>query len=167
MSQLTPPTYSYALSDTPGVVAANNFISFFNPANSGKVMLAFTGIVNSYATGVSSTDVSLVSRYITSATGGTQISAETGIYPLRFDFPDSKIEVRIGNPTVGLTALGSIGNFLPPITSGLGGTTSSSLSAPSGGAVPFIPGEGFVWRTEAGNVNQRWNLQFIWAEVDI
>ena len=167
MSTLTPPTYSYALHDTPGVVAANNFISFFNPANSGKVMLAFNGIVTSYATGVSSTDTSLTSRYITSATGGTLVDAATGVYPLRFDFPDSKLEVRTGNPTVGLTALGSIGNFLAPITSGVGGTVASSLGAPSAGGVPFVPGEGFVWRTEAGNVNQRWNLQFIWAEVDI
>lgn len=164
MSGQTPPTYSFAVRDAAGAVAANNFISFFNPANSGKVMLAFVGIVTSYAVGVSTTDVSLTSRFITDATGGTLVPSSE-IYRLRNDWPNSVLEVRTGNPTVTLTSLGTIGNFAPPITSGVGGTTPSGLSAPSAAGVPFAPGQGFVWRTESGNVNQRWNLQFIWVEV--
>ena len=167
MTVLTPPTYAFGLNDTPGLVAANNFISFFNPVGSGKIMLAIQGIVNAYSVGVSSNTDSVTARYITSASGGSLIDPGL-IYPLRSDWPNPALEVRTDNPSVTLSpAYGTLANFPPPISSGVGGQSSGVATTPSAAGVPFLPGEGFVYRTAAGNVNQRWNMQFVWAEVDI
>lgn len=167
MTALTPPTYAFALNDVPGVVAANNFISFFNPANSGKVMLAIQGIVTAYSVGLTSVDSSMTAQFISAASGGTLIDPDL-IYPLRSDWPSPATVVRTGSPSATLSpAYGSLANFSPPITSGVGGGATGIANSPTPGGVPFLPGEGFVFRTGAGNTNQRWNIQFIWAEADV
>lgn len=166
MSVLSPPTYSYGIDDVPGSVAVSNFVSFFNPPGSGKIMLVFQATVGAYAVGVSSTDTSMSVRLLTSASGGTLVDPDT-IYPLRSDWPNPKVEVRIDNPTIGLGAPATLVSFPPAITSGIGGGVTSSVTTPTATGVPYGPGEGLVFRTEAGNVNQRWDVLFIWAEVDI
>ena len=166
MTALTPPTYSYAINDAPGVVAANNFVSFFNPVGSGKIMLVFQATVATYAVGVSTTDTSMTVRLLTSASGGSPVAANT-IYPLRSDWPDPVVEVRIGNPATSLAVYGTLASFPPASTSGVGGGESASVTTPTATGVPYAPGEGLVFLTAAGNTNQRWNVLFIWAEVDI
>jgi hypothetical protein len=167
MSGLTPPTYAYGRSDVPGVVAANVFISFFNPANSGKIMLAIQGIVTAYSIGLSETAVSMHARFVSSASGGTLVDPDL-IYPLRSDWPSPSLVVRTGNPTVSLTPdYGTLANFPPPISDKIGAVAGGVATTPSAGGVPYLPGEGFCYRTSAGNTNQRWNIQFIWVEVDV
>src|SRR6478752_4988367 len=51
--------YFYNLQDAPGVVAANNFLSIFNPAGSGKNITAYQVIVNPWAAAAATTDVSM------------------------------------------------------------------------------------------------------------
>lgn len=166
MSGRTPPTYAYAIHDVAGVVAANNFVSFFNPVTSGKIVLAIQALVTTYAVGASSTASSMIVRFVTAASGGSLVAA-SDIYRLRSDWGDPSLVVRTGNPTVTTKYSHSLATFPPPLSTGVGGNTAGVATAPAAGGVPFLPGEGFVYHTDAGNTNQRWSIQFIWAEVDI
>lgn len=163
------PTYAYHRIDVPGVAADNTFISFFNPANSGKVMLAILGQINAYSVGASSTGASMAAYGISAASGGTLVDNEADpaeVYKLLSVWPTSAIEIRHSNPTRTLTT-GPIAHWQPPISAGVGGDVATAVTAPSTPGVPFLPGEGFCYRTTAGNTNQRWNFTFIWAEDDV
>lgn len=160
------PTYAYHLIDVPGVVADNTFISFFNPVTSGKVMFAILGQINAYSVGASSTGASMAAYGISAASGGVLVDNEADpieVYKLFSPWPTATLQVRHSNPTRTLTT-GPIAHFSPPISVGVGGQAASSVASPSTPGVPFLPGEGFCYRTTAGNTNQRWNFTFIWAE---
>ena len=162
MTAYVDPTYVYMINDVAGVVAANNFISLFNPVGSGVVFLGLQISVSTYATTVSATPTSLVSKRITAASGGTLISAST-IPRFKTSLPDPKTVIRIGNPTVTVVGLG----FAPisPIISTGTGVSSSSASPPGNFAFVCSEGEGVVATTAAGNVNQIWNISVVWQEI--
>lgn len=166
MSGLTPPTYSYGINDVTGVVAANNYISFFNPVGSGKIMLAIQNITTAYSVGLSDSAASLTVHAISAASAGTLVTAST-VYRLRSDWSDPSVQIRTGNPTVTNSFPHTVFTVSPPVSSGAGGGSSGTVTTPSAGGVPYLPGEGLVWGTTSGNTNQRWNILFIWAEVDI
>lgn len=156
--------YQHALSDIPGVVAANNFMTVYNPPGSGKVMFALQLNVSSYSVGATSVANSLEAFRITSApTGGTLVAASS---VARFNtlHPDPASVVRIGNPSA--TPSGELLVGFPPIISvGTGESASSSFSPPGGASFFSLPGQGLVFRTEAGDVDQRWNIDFVWGEA--
>jgi len=154
--------YFHAAIDMPGVVAANNFLSVFNPVGSGKTISFFSVAPDSYAVGASSTGVSLVVDRTTAASGGTQISA-ANINKLITSETNSIAEVRVGNPTVTKSGI-SLYSWPPPLASGLGAASSAYSSVPPGQGFFCLPGQGINFSTSAGNTNQVWSIKVTWAE---
>jgi hypothetical protein len=172
MPQLTvatnnlPPNaqgYFYAIADAPGVVAANNFLSVFNPAGSVKSIAWLAAFFNSYVIGTSGTPNSMIIYRTTAASGGTLVSpANIGKFVTAQ--PNSVVEVRTGNPTVTLLNSQVVFSCSPPLGSGNASASPASSSPPGGAIAISLPGEGLVFSTAAGNVNQMWGVEFDWAE---
>lgn len=154
--------YFYSLIDAAGVVAANNFMSIFNPAGSGKTISFFAIAVDSFAAGASSTATSLKVDRISAASGGT-LANQTDINKLVTVEPNSIASLRTGNPTV--TKVGtSLYSWPPPLATGSGaGSVTISTPPPSEGFI-CLPGEGIAFSTSVGNVNQVWSIKATWAE---
>lgn len=155
--------YVYSLTDVPGVVAANTFVSFFNPAGSGKAFAALQVLIQPYATGATSVDASFALFRTTAASGGTLVSAST---INKFDpaHPNPVTQVRIGNPTVTTSGL-VIGSTAPAVTAGFGNNAPLTVQAAQGAALIAYPGTGIAFQTSAGDVDQRWNFSLFWTEV--
>lgn len=154
--------YFHAAIDMPGVVATNNFLSIFNPSNSGKTISFFSVAPDSYATGSSPTAVSLVVDRATAASGGTLVSA-ANVNKLITTQSNSVAEVRTGNPTVTKSGI-SLYSWPPPIAGGAGAASSAYSSVPPGQGFFCLPGQGINFSTSAGNVNQVWSIKVTWAE---
>lgn len=155
--------YQQAMSDVAGTVAANNFLTVYNPVGSGRVMFALQLNVSSYSVGATTVDSSLKAFRITSApTGGTLIAASS---VARFNslHPDPVSVPRIGNPSA--TPVGELLVGIPPIISvGTGQSASSTFAPPGGASFLSLPGEGLVFMTAVGDIDQRWNIDFVWGE---
>jgi hypothetical protein len=165
LTAVAPESYNFyfhAMIDTPGVVAANNFLSIFNPVGSGKTISFFSVAPDSYAVGSSTTAISLIVDRITAASGGTLVSA-ANINKLITIEPNSIAEVRTGNPTVTKSGI-SLYSWPPPLASGLGATSSAYSAVPPGQGFFCLPGQGINFSTSAGNVNQVWSIKVTWAE---
>lgn len=155
--------YQYAIADAPGVAAANNFLSVFNPAGSVKTIAWLAAFFSSYSTGSSSTPNSMIIYRTTAATGGTLVAAGN-VGKFVTSQPNSVAQVRIGNPTVTLLNSQVVFSCSPPLGSGVSATAPASASPPGGAIAVSLPGEGLVFSTAAGNTNQMWGLEFDWAE---
>lgn len=154
--------YFYSLIDAPGVVAANNFISIFNPVGSGKTVSFFSIAVDSFASGSSGTAVSLKVDRITAASAGT-LAPATDINKLLTTETNSIAQVRTGNPTT--TKVGtSLYSWPPPLSTGSGAGSSITSSTPNGQGFFCFPGEGVVFSTSSGNTGQVWSIKATWAE---
>lgn len=156
--------YLTGITDVPGVVAANNFMTLFNPVASGKKIIILGVYVSTYiVTGSSNARNSLQGQLATGISGGTLVGASS-IVELDSTGPSALAEVRIGNPTA--TAGANIFNSPPSVGTsvtqyvhavGLGfGTVSGGLILNSG--------EGLVMRTAAGTTGQTWNISLGWGE---
>jgi hypothetical protein len=154
--------YFHAAIDMPGVVAANTFLSIFNPVGSGKTVSFFSIAPDSYATGASSTPSSLVVDRTTAASGGTQIAA-ANINKLITIQPNSIAEVRTNNPTITKSGI-TLYSWPPPLATGVGGSSSAYSSVPPGQGFFCLPGQGIALSTPAGNINQVWSIKVTWAE---
>lgn len=154
--------YVHSLNDAAGVVAANNFVSYFMPANSVKFAVALLITVQNYSVNVAAAANSMLVSRITSSTGGTPVAA-ANIGRFADGDEDPSFAVATGNPTVVTTRAPLVG--YPPPISGAGGTGSTSVqSSPGNGSFIMGPGQGLVVYTTAGDVDQRWNIQLIWQE---
>jgi len=155
--------YVFSISNIPGVVAANNFISLFNPVGSGKTVSFGSAFISSTAAGSSSETEPLRGFRVTTATAGTLQATSATAKFITSDI-DPIAEVRTGNPTV---TLGAAVFNSPPVISATVGSTNVHVIPVPGGLAPFTmaPGEGIVLRTSAGDVDQRWNLSIVWAEI--
>lgn len=156
--------YLYSLKDAPGVVAPNNFISIFNPVGSGKIHIALTSIVTTYAAAVTSVTQSMHIDRSTSATGGTLV-AGSDINRFVTAHPNPVSQVRINNPTVAKATV-PLTVYPPPISTGTG-SAGQSVPSPPGATFVVAPGEGINFSTDAGNTNQIWNITYAWAEVGL
>lgn len=154
--------YFHTIIDVPGVVAANNFMSVFNPSGSGKTMAFFSVTVNSYAIGVSATATSLVVDRITAASGGTQVTA-SNINRLLTSWSNPVTELRTGNPAATKTGP-TLFSWPPPLAAGAGGEATAYSTPPPGQGFICAPGQGIVFSTAAGNTNQVWSINVNWAE---
>lgn len=155
--------YVGTLFDQPGVVAANNYLSFFMPANSPKFAVALLVSCWPYSIGASMTPNSMQISRISAASGGTLIAANQ--IPRFVDTDeDPVLQMRSSNPTVTTSRLPLVA-YPPPITSGVGGGQAVTQSSPGGASFSILPGSGLVFSTAAGNVSQMWDIQFIWTEV--
>lgn len=154
--------YTFSLNDAPGVVAANNFVSLFNPIGSGKSVAVFSATVSSYVAGGGNTSKnSMIGSRITAASGGS-LQAASAINKARTSFANPVAEVRTGNPTVTVGA--NIVAFPPPIGTDTA-STSERIVAVTGAAVILVPGEGIVFRTAAGDTDENFNIAFTWGEI--
>jgi hypothetical protein len=157
--------YAFGAVDLAGVVAANNFISLFNPSTSGKALYLGTLIWGKYVATTATTAASMVLYQITAASGGTDSSSS--IAKLNTSYPAASAVVRTANPTVTLGA--ALLAQAPPLS---GGSFNAAPSTPVKALGPadsllMLPGEGVVFRTASGDVNQRWNVTFAWSEVTL
>lgn len=154
--------YFHTIIDVPGVVAANNFFSVFNPSGSGKTVAFFAINVNSYTTGASSTATSLVVDRTTAASGGTQVTA-ADVNRLLTSWSNPVAEVRTANPAATKTGV-TLFSWVPPISTGVGIGGTAYSTPPSGQSFICLPGQGIVLSTAAGNTNQVWGININWAE---
>lgn len=157
--------YVFSLSRQDSTVGAKNFLSLYNPTNSGKIVTVGAFFV-SYMTTVASPLYPMRGFRISAApTGGT---AHTESEVCRFDtqrFAPSTL-VHSNNPSVG-TLGAALFNVAPGLQQGQNISSSvEQVDAPFG-FNPFVlyPGEGVVVRQEAGAVGHLWNLSIIWREL--
>lgn len=155
--------YFHSLLDAAGVVASNNFMSIFNPVTSNRLVVFFQAEISSYATGVSASTASLTATRITAASDGSLISG-ANINRFVTSDPNPQAETRVGNPTVTTVGL-PLNGWIPPISSGAGVGSTAYTSTPPGAGFVCAPGQGIVFNTAAGNVNQVWKILSIWAEI--
>lgn len=163
----TSPTfigvYAFSVVDAPGVVAANNYMSIFNPLLSGKNIYLLGGSISSYVVGGSSaTKNSMQIQRITTATAGT-LQAASAVCKFNSLSIDPGAEIRTANPTVTLGA-----NFAvaPAPAQPSTGTPVYVIEPPAGtGSFILAPGEGIVVRTAAGDTDENWNINVVWGEA--
>jgi len=155
--------YGFTLVDAPGVATANTYLSIFNPVGSGKVIALLGGSASSYVTsGGSTTKNSLLGSRITTATVGT-LQAASAICEYKSSYNAPIAEVRTGNPTVTLGA-----NFMavpPPVNPNTNSFTYVITPPEGTGAFTLVPGEGVAIRSAAGDTDQNWNINVVWAEI--
>jgi hypothetical protein len=160
-----PPIYFHGIRDAPGVVAANNFLSIFNPVSSVKVLVFLQADISVYAVGGAGGSESLAAYRITAASGGTQITP-AAVNRFNTLHGNPAAEVRVGNPSVttDATFVHSLGSWQPPQTTGIGGAVSATVQAPGDGFI-CLPGQGVVFNTVSGDVDQRWKILSVWLET--
>ncbi len=156
--------YTTQIVDAPGVVAANNFLSIFNPLGSGKVFTFYQFVAFPYAGGATSATASMAVFRTTAASGGTlRPAADVGKFVT--SQTNSVSEVRTGNPTT-TNANVPILSVPPAITAAAAGVSAvASITPPTGASFICLPGEGVVARTAAGDTDQFWDLGFVWSEA--
>lgn len=154
--------YIWAIHDQPATVAAKNFLSLFNPSGSGRSLIVLGVTVADYSVNSVTAATSMEVWRTTAASGGTQI---TGPNVNRFltAAPDPLAEVRINNPTVTLAGADALIGFPPSL--GSGAQSPNTVSPTPGASFVILPGQGVVFVQNAGDVDERWNLQIVWAEV--
>lgn len=159
--------YSTMVFEAPGVVAANNFLSVFNPSGSGKLITVLLYRVYPYANGATTATNSMAAWRVSAASGGTLRNNATDVAKFDTAEPNSIAEVRVNNPTVTLVGTNPVSAIPPAVTTGAGSGASAAVEPPGGATFRIRPGEGVVARTAAGNVNQIWTVTISWYETDL
>lgn len=155
--------YFHSIVDAPGTVATNNYLAILNPSGSGKIAIALGFITSSYSTGSVTAVQSLTAFRTTAQSVGTLVAA-SAVNRFVTTFPNPSSEVRTGNPTVTTTGSKMIG--LAPVIGGTAGNGPAVMPTP-GASFVFQPGQGIVFNVPAGDVQQFWNMQYIWAEKSL
>lgn len=159
-------TGGYVFSDheIAGVVAANNFMALTNPTGSGKLILIAGVFISSTTVGAVATTSPLRGFIATGVSGGT-LEPASAIAKIRSSMSNPVAEVRTDNPTATLGAAW----FNSPSLQATGASTSSFIhqvpATIAAGTLTLLPGESTVLRTEAGDVDTRWNISIAWSEI--
>lgn len=162
MSRYKRPAYRYVLSAN-GVVAANNFLTLTNPANSGAVVaFALDALhVRCGSVGPVTLQPPMIVSRATGVSGGTLVNSATSVTRYRTASPAPAAELRTGNPTA------TVGTPFVLVHS----IESTGAATPVGvefnvtlDDVELAEGESLVFRTSAGDVDQRWIIGFTWKE---
>lgn len=155
--------YVFSADEIPGVAAANNYLSIFNPVGSGKTVI-FAGAFLSATTAGTTTTTSPMRGYRATLISGGVLQAASASAKFITANPAPLAEIRTGNPAATLD--GALFNSPPPLSATQGGTAVHAVPVP-GGTGPFIlaEGEGIVMRQAVGDVDIRWNLSIVWAEA--
>ncbi len=157
--------YTTLIHNPLGVVAANNFLSIFNPVGSGKTIVVAQFICYPYATAAASPTDNMQVWRITTASVGTVLAA-ANINKFDTAQPNSIADVRTGNPTTTLLGTVPVLAIPPAVTAAASGVSATSnIVPPTGALFTCHPGEGVVARTPAGSVGQTWSLGFSWLEM--
>jgi len=154
--------YVYSFANTAGVVAANNFLTLYNPVGSGKTITLGGVFISCSTTGPSNaTDPMRGFRISAAPTGGTVQAASTVTKSVS-STAATIADIRIANPTA--TALTPFFNS-PALNSGAQGTgVVHQIINPPGTAFLLVPGEGVLLQTATGTTAQRWNVSVAWGE---
>lgn len=163
MTRRELPTFLYSLAGVAGSAAAYNFVSLFNPANSGKALIPSGVFVSSTSASSSSVAAPLRGYRISAASGGTlQATSSLVCMAGHLDGTFSVAEVRIDNPTC------TIGSpiFSSPALQANNQVLIHDVELPTG-TPPFTlnPGQGVVLRTISGTANITWNMTLVWSEA--
>jgi len=157
--------YVFSQEEVPGVLAANNFVALTNPSGSGKTILIAGVFISSVTVGdIDPASMSMRGYLATGVSGGTLQGAAT-IAKIRSTMPNSVGEIRVSNPAA---TLGAAWFNSPPILSTTKGTAPFVHQIPAAipaGALTLLPGESTVLRTNAGDVDQHWNMSIAWSEI--
>lgn len=159
-------TGGYVFSDheIAGVVAANNFMALTNPTGSGKLILIAGVFISSTTVGAVATTSPLRGFIATGVSGGT-LEPANAIAKIRSSMSNPVAEVRTDNPAATLGAAW----FNSPSLQATGASTSSFIhqvpATIAAGTLTLLPGESTVLRTEAGDVDTRWNISIAWSEI--
>jgi hypothetical protein len=157
--------YDFGITDVIGIVAANNYMTIVNPVGSGRLVVPTGIFISCYiASGASSTRNSLQGLTATAVSGGT-LASSSAITKFDSTYPNAVAEVRSGSVTA--TPGSNVFNSPPPIGPTAATYVHSVGYGASTGAGGFFlrPGEGLVFRTATGNINQTWNMSITWGEI--
>ncbi|MGH8693547.1 MAG: hypothetical protein ACREVM_04875 [Burkholderiales bacterium] len=161
--------YSYMGFDAPGVAAANRFFSLFNPAGSGRTVIAIRLVLRSYAVAVTTAKNSMRICSITAASAGTLQAAAT-IFKHKSSYANNAAELRTANPTV--TVGTDFNGWAPPVII----TAAGGYAPGEGGAwiprfeeeeIQLAEGEGIALRMAgAGDVDMTFDFGLTWMETN-
>jgi hypothetical protein len=157
--------YIFSVTDAPGVVAANNFLTLTNPVASGHTIIVLGAFISTYVTSGASTTRNSMQGMLANTVSGGSVASAASIAKFQSAFPASIADVRTGNPTATLAA--NVFNSPPPINT----STAQYVHSVGGGAstasgpLTLLAGEGLVFRTAVGNVSQTWNISVVWGEI--
>lgn len=157
--------YFQAIVDSPGTTGSTNYLSVFNPAGSGKIAIALGFIASSYSVNSVTTPSSLVAFRTSAHSGGTDVTAAT-VNRFFTQFPNPVAQVKIGNPTTTNTNGTNPMIGIPPVV-GNGAQNGETVAPTPGASFVFLPGEGIVFNIPTGDVDVRWDMQYIWAEKNL
>lgn len=158
--------YVYSQAEVAGVVAANNFMTLTNPVGSGKIIVVAGAYISSYIVGDTAATITSMRGYRASTVSGGTLQAASTIARFQSSAPAPVGEIRTGSVTATLGA--GIFNSPPFIGSAKGSIPFvHQVPIPPAGGVVFslAEGESVVMRTEAGDVDTRWNLSVAWGEI--
>lgn len=154
--------YFHAVVDAAGTTGSNNFLSVFNPSGSGKIAIALGFMCSSYSLNTITTPSSLVAFRTSAHTGGTDVTA-ANVNRFATAFPNPVAQVKFGNPGTTNTNGTNPMIGIPPVV-GNGANNGETVAPTPGASFVFLPGEGIVFNVPTGDTDQRWDLQYIWAE---
>lgn len=154
--------YIYSLAAIPGVVAANNYLSLFNPSGNTKRFIVAGLFLSNTQTNPSAVVTPMRGWRTSAASGGTLVTDLTTIAKVQTPDPTPTAEIRTGNPTVTLGA--ALFNSPPQLEARTSNVHDVDLPV---GFKPFtlLPGEGIALRAETQTTSTFWNMTIVWAEA--
>ena len=160
--------YTYGMVDVPGVVAANNFLSVFNPSASTMAHIPLTLGLECYAIALTEVLGTMGVFRTTAASGGTLVASSNHV-KFQTSNPTAQCEVRVGNPTVTRVNNTPLSFKSPVVTDKVGTSGTVTVSSPIQNPLGFAlyPGEGLVFATTVGAVAETWNIQYAWGEIHV
>lgn len=158
-------SYVASFPQVAGVVAANTYLTMFNPVASGKTVLFGGAFVSMVAGSAASTTAPMRGYRIAAAPTGGTVASAASIGKFQTLQPNPACEIRTANPTVTLGA--GLWNTPPAVTTGAGGGQFIHIVSvpPGAGIFSLVPGEGIAINCSGGDVDQVWNISVVWSEL--
>jgi hypothetical protein len=158
-------SYVASFPQVPGVVAANTYLTLFNPVGSSKTVLFGGAFISMVAGSAASTTAPMRGYRIAAAPTGGTVASAASIGKFQTSQPNPAGEIRTGNPTVTLGA--GLWNTPPAVTTGAGGGQFIHIVSvpPGAGIFSLIAGEGIAINCSGGDVDQVWNVSVVWSEL--
>lgn len=156
--------YVYSRAMTPGVAAANNFLSLANPLGSNRQLVIAGVFISSVIVGDITATVDPMRGWLATLISGGTLEGTATIGKIRSNMPDPVGEIRINNPAA---TLGASWFNSPPVLGVAKQASPFVHQVPAtllAGSLQLAPGEGTVIRTETGDTDQRWNVSIAWNE---
>jgi len=162
------PGYVFSQAQHAGTVAAHNHLALTNPAGSGKLIIAGGVFISSVIVGDIVTTAEPMRGWFATGVGGGTVEDVDAIGKVKSTLPDPAGVIR--TDTVAITGtLGAAWFNSPPLIGASKGSApfvhQIPTTIPGSDTISLLPGESIVLRTEAGDVDQRWNLSIAWVEV--